>query len=136
MSENIKSDSSLSDGGQILKQFMDLSSSIRVILDVGAQIIDLTNQQVARQWLQLSNGDGERTQAVIFFDDHDVLSVLDRSNCIEPFQISPFAKQTDKCLVFLDESHTRGTDLKLPKDYRAAVTLGQNVTKDRLVQGT
>ncbi|KAI3530213.1 hypothetical protein CABS02_14595 [Colletotrichum abscissum] len=29
----------------------------------------------------------------------------------------------DVCLVFLDEAHTRGTDLKLPADYRAAVIL-------------
>ncbi|PSN58809.1 hypothetical protein BS50DRAFT_682614 [Corynespora cassiicola Philippines] len=43
-------------------------------------------------------------------------------------------KQLDVCLVYLDESHTRGTDLKLPRDYRAAVTLGANLTKDRLVQ--
>ncbi|KAF6839275.1 hypothetical protein CPLU01_02013 [Colletotrichum plurivorum] len=28
----------------------------------------------------------------------------------------------------------QGTDLKLPRDYRAAVTLGANLTKDRLVQ--
>lgn len=124
-----------SDGAQVLSRFSLLVPQVRVILDVGAQIIDLTNLQAAQCWLQMVQEDGDQTQAVIFFDEYDVLSVIDRSGCIEPFQISPFAKQTDKCLVFLDESHTRGTDLKLPIDYRAAVTLGQNLTKDRLVQG-
>lgn len=41
----------------------------------------------------------------------------------------------DSCLIYLDEAHTRGTDLKMPADYRAMVTLGPDLTKDRLVQG-
>ncbi|KAE8329839.1 hypothetical protein BDV39DRAFT_202784 [Aspergillus sergii] len=73
-------------------------------------------------------------QAVIFSDDNDDLSVMDRKGRIESLQTSPFAKQLDVCYVFLDEAHTRGTDLKLPEHYRAAVTLGANLTKDRLVQ--
>ncbi|KAF9769941.1 hypothetical protein IL306_012560, partial [Fusarium sp. DS 682] len=60
--------------------------------------------------------------------------VLDRSGKVEELQTSPFADQLDQCLVFLDEAHTRGTDLRLPANYRAAVTLGANLTKDRLVQ--
>ena len=43
-------------------------------------------------------------------------------------------KQLDVCIVYLDESHTRGTDLKLPRNYRAVVTLGAQLTKDRLTQ--
>ncbi|KAK6074920.1 hypothetical protein SCUP234_07919 [Seiridium cupressi] len=134
MSERTTSDGAISDGVEILGRFTELMPQVRVILDVGAQIIDLTNQEVARRWLRMVEEDGDRTQAVIYFDNDDVLSVIDRFGCIEPLQVSPFAKQTDKCLVFLDESHTRGTDLKLPEDYRAAVTLGHNLTKDRLVQ--
>lgn len=34
-----------------------------------------------------------------------------------------------------DEAHTRGTDLKMPSNYRAIVTLGPDLTKDRLAQG-
>ena len=41
----------------------------------------------------------------------------------------------DRCVVYLDEIHTRGTDLRLPKDARAAVTLGPKLNKDKLVQG-
>ena len=71
----------------------------------------------------------------MFFDDSDELSVLDLKGHVEPLQTSAFVKQPDVCLVFLYEAHTRGTDLRLPHDYRAAVTLGPGVTKDRLVQG-
>lgn len=72
---------------------------------------------------------------MIFVNDEDELSVLDRKGCVELFQTSSFSSRLDECLVFLDEAHTRGTNLVLPKDYRAAVTLGAGVTKDKLVQG-
>jgi hypothetical protein len=79
--------------------------------------------------------DHNRTQAVVFFNDNDELSVLDHKGHIEPLQISSFVKQLDVYLVFLDEAHTKGTDLRLPEYYRAAVILKANITKDRLVQG-
>jgi hypothetical protein len=108
--------------------------AIPVIIDVGAQILELSNEQVAGLWLKKVAKD-DQWQAVVFFNDSDELSVLDRKGNIEPLQISSFAKRLDVCLVFLDEAHTRGTDLKLPPKYRAAVTLGPNLTKDRLIQG-
>ncbi|RYP24740.1 hypothetical protein DL765_000286 [Monosporascus sp. GIB2] len=103
-----------------------------LILDVGALIVDLDNEQVARSWLGLSPAHDK--QAAIFVNDKDELLVLNRGGFIEPFLTSPFVGDTKDCLVFLDEAHTRGIDLKLPDDYRAAVTLGPRLTKDRLVQ--
>ncbi|KAL2261316.1 hypothetical protein VTK26DRAFT_4409 [Humicola hyalothermophila] len=105
---------------------------MRVILDVGAQVIELSNVQVAQRWLSLVSR--QEADAVIFFNDEDELSVLMRNGTVDPFLTSPFAVQTDRCLVFLDQAHTRGTDLRLPDSYRAAVTLGPGVTKDTLVQ--
>jgi hypothetical protein len=109
-----------------------MNPEIRVILDVGAFILEMNNEQVARSWLSMRKSSD--TQAVVFFSGEQ-LSVLDVTGRIESLQTSPFAKQLDQCLVYLDEAHTRGTDLKLPRNYRAAVTLGANLTKDRLVQG-
>jgi hypothetical protein len=71
---------------------------------------------------------GSEIQAVVYFED-EVLSVLDRTSKIEPFQTSPYVK-----MLNLDESHTHGTDLKLPRDYRAALTPGSQLSKDRLTQ--
>jgi len=107
---------------------------IRVILDVGAQVIESSNAQMAKKLLQLASAPASSADAVIFFNDEDELSVLLRNGDVVPFLTSPFATRTDRCLVFLDQAHTRGTDLKLPDDYRAAVTLGPGVTKDTLVQ--
>ncbi|PFH56337.1 hypothetical protein XA68_16704 [Ophiocordyceps unilateralis] len=121
------------DSETLLTMLARMTNNTRVVLDVGAQIIDLSNREFAAEWL-LQHNDDDRTQAVVFFSDADELLVLDKAGNVEELQISPFATQLDQCLVFLDEAHTRGTDLKLPADYRAAVTLGPNLTKDRLVQ--
>ena len=125
---------SSSDAELLLAMVTKMEPAIKVILDVGAQVLELTNLEVARKWLEKISDDG-RTQAAVFFNDSDELSVLDRKGKIEPLQISSFAKQLDECIIFLDEVHTRGTDLRLPLYYRAAVTLGPNLTKDRLIQG-
>lgn len=118
----------------LLNMVLGMNAQTRVILDVGAQVIDLTNLAFAEKWLARYRNDSN-TQAVICFNEDDEIIVLDRSGRVEDLETSPFAEQLDRCLVFLDESHTRGTDLKLPPKYRAVVTLGAGLTKDRLVQG-
>ena len=116
----------------LLQTVIESEPAVRVILDVGAQVLEWTNEEVAKRWLSRVS----EAQAVVFFNNDNQLSVLNHTGMIESLMASPFAKQMDQCLVYLDESHTRGTDLKLPTNYRAAVTLGPNLTKDRLVQGT
>ena len=93
----------------------------------------MTNQQLVKRWLSLSKP--EDVAAGVFFDDADNLSVLTRDGVVESFYSSSFSQLLDKCIVYLDDAHTRGTDLKLPLSFRAMVTLGPKVTKDRLVQG-
>ncbi|TVY48539.1 hypothetical protein LOCC1_G001313 [Lachnellula occidentalis] len=127
-----RSEALRADAEVLLAMVIEMEPKVQVILDVGAQILELGNLAFARKWLQMSKL--ERAQAVVFFNDNDEICILDRKGNIEPFQTSSFAKQLDVCIIFLDEAHTRGTDLILPPDYRAAVTLGPNLTKDRLVQ--
>jgi hypothetical protein len=94
-------------------------------------MLELQNEELARHWLSLRPD----VSAAIFFDDSDHLTVVTQDGTIEPFISSPFNRQLEKCVVYLDDAHTRGTDLRFPKGMRAAVTLGPKVTKDRLVQG-
>ena len=121
----------LTDAEQLLSTVLRLDPPVEVILDVGAQILELDNLGVAKAWLKMSDPEKE---AVVFVNDSDELCVVDRRGRVDMLQTSPFAARLSACLVFLDESHTRGTDLKLPLTYRAAVTLGANLTKDRLAQ--
>ena len=114
-----------------LQRLVRHEPEIRVLLDVGAQMLELQNQDLVRHWLSLK----PHISAAIFFNESDHLTVLSRDGTVEPFISSPFNRQLDKCIVYLDDAHTRGTDLKLPLETRAAVMLGPKVTKDRLLQG-
>ncbi|KAI9453949.1 hypothetical protein BJY52DRAFT_1427406 [Lactarius psammicola] len=114
-----------------LRRLIRHEPEIRVLLDVGAQMLELQNEELARHWLSLK----PHISAAIFFNESDHLTVLTQDGTIEPLISSPFNRQLDKCIVYLDDAHTRGTDLKLPRGTRAAVTLGPKVTKDRLLQG-
>ncbi len=114
-----------------LRRLIQHEPEIRVLLDVGAQMLELQNEELARQWLLLKPS----VSAAIFFNQSDHLTILTQDGTVEPFISSVFNRQLDKCIVYLDDAHTRGTDLRLPRETRAAVTLGPKVTKDRLLQG-
>ncbi|KIY70910.1 hypothetical protein CYLTODRAFT_391279 [Cylindrobasidium torrendii FP15055 ss-10] len=107
---------------------------IRVLLDVGAQMLDMSNYEVAAHWLKSFNP-RSGVQAAVFFTNKDEVMVLRRDGATELFKSSPFRHRLHQCVVYLDDAHTRGTDLKMPTDWKAAVTLGKKITKDRLVQG-
>ena len=104
---------------------------IRVLLDVGSQILDLSNRQVATAWLDFAND----AAGAIYFNEDDELTVLTRNGITQPMSSSPLSQQLDRCVVYMDHAHTRGTDIKFCVGSRAAVTLGPKVTKDALVQG-
>lgn len=125
-----------SDAESLLRVILDQNDlNLRVILDVGAQILELDNMEVAQTWLRMAHEHDSSVQAAIYFDFREELMVLDLKGSVSPFQTSPYLDHPERCLVFLDEAHTRGTNLKLPYHYRAAVTLGPHLTKDKLVQG-
>ena len=41
-----------------------------------------------------------------------------------------------KCLLYLDDVHTRGLDFVLPQHTRAMLTLGKGMPKDKLLQAS
>ncbi|KAG8797373.1 hypothetical protein FRC16_008981 [Serendipita sp. 398] len=118
---------------EILKMTMEHPSNPTVILDVGAQILDGSNLDFVTMWLSLHE-DHTKIRAAIYFDERGNLMVLSRDGTIQSFVDSPYSERLDQCLTYLDEAHTRGTDLRLP-DACAVVTLGPKLTKDKLVQG-
>jgi hypothetical protein len=122
---------SISEADRLLSCVMQLNPPVQVILDVGAQVLELDNLEMAKAWLKLHDNSKE---AVVFVDRNDEICVVDREDRVGLLRASSYQSRPDTCLVFLDEAHTRGIDLVLPIDYRAAVTLGPRLTKDRLVQ--
>ncbi|KAI6026974.1 hypothetical protein EDC04DRAFT_220473 [Pisolithus marmoratus] len=117
--------------GELLALVVEQTPEIRVILDVGAQVLELQNNEFAALWLKLKPG----ALAAIYFNDGDELTVLSREGTTQSFSESPYASHLDECVIYLDDAHTRGTDIKFPTGFRAAVTLGPKVVKDRLAQG-
>lgn len=115
---------------EIIQKLVD--GDIKVLLDVGAIMLELNNEQVANEWLKQCPS----IEAVVFFDSKDHLIVKQRSACrTTPFELSPWRNRLDRCAIYLDEIHTRGTDLKIPLGNTAVVTLGKGVRKDTLAQG-
>lgn len=104
---------------------------IRVLIDAGAQILEMDNFSLAKAWLTVDH----EAQAAVYFDAENKLYVLYRQGHRVPLLASPFAENLGDCLVYLDEAHTRGTDLKMPPNARGALTLGLSQTKDQTVQG-
>ena len=117
----------------ILQAVTSFDRATNVLIDVGAQMLEMDNRRVAKTWLAML--ENQQAQAAVFFDDNDVPMVIDRLDIVEALAISPFARQFDRCVFYLDDIHTRGTDFRFPRNFRAAVTLTRDLTKDRLVQG-
>ncbi|KAI9711479.1 MAG: hypothetical protein M1820_002042 [Bogoriella megaspora] len=103
---------------------------IRVLIDVGAQILEMDNKEVARAWLQHAHD----AKAAVFYDEHDEPLVIDRADMQEQLSLSSFQSNINQCLLYFDEAHTRGVDISIPHKVRAAVILGPKLIKDRLVQ--
>ncbi|KAF2229858.1 hypothetical protein EV356DRAFT_570800 [Viridothelium virens] len=103
---------------------------IRILIDAGAQILEMDNKSLSKRWLSTSI----EAPAALYFNTDNKAIILYRNGREVPFLASPFVDNLDEVLVYLDEAHTRGTDLKFPKFAKGALTLGLGITKDSLVQ--
>lgn len=93
-------------------------ANIPVLLDSGALMLDLTNNELAIEWLKLTSEDD--FDAAVYFDAQDVLQTIDRNGTITEFDCSVYRDNLQRCLVYLDDVHTRGTDLKFPLNWRVS----------------
>lgn len=103
---------------------------IRMLLDAGAQILELDNISLAKTWLEVDN----EAEAAVYFGEDERARVVYRDGKLQPLAASPYIDNLGVCVVYLDEAHTRGVDLKMPAEAVAALTLGVMQTKDHTVQ--
>ncbi|KAH7217697.1 hypothetical protein DER44DRAFT_754746 [Fusarium oxysporum] len=107
------------------------NNGIKILIDAGAQILEMENHQLAAAWLDVYPD----AQGAVYFDNNSRIMVRARfQKSPVPLLASPFADNLNECVVYIDEAHTRGTDLKLPTYAQGAVTLGISSTKDQIVQ--
>eukprot|EP00835_Amoeboradix_gromovi_P000089 NODE_3_length_56144_cov_0.348184.p8 type:complete len:937 gc:universal NODE_3_length_56144_cov_0.348184:7396-10206(+) len=116
------------------KELLDtvLEEGCQLIIDSGALFQD-SNKQVAMKWLELAWSKND-IDACLYFDDDNRLVVVDRFNRIQEYENSAYNNNLNRCLIFLDDHHTRGVDLKLPVVFKGAVTISHDMCKDKLVQ--
>ncbi|CAL8134406.1 unnamed protein product [Orchesella dallaii] len=109
--------------------------NLRVLIDAGAIVLELGNEALAQRWLDLD----PTLEGVVYFTTGNELVIKTRSNLKEsggdvPLKLSPYRERLENCAVYLDDYHTRGTDLKLPTNFKACVTIGSSMRRDKLVQ--
>ena len=104
--------------------------AIKCLIDSGAYILELSNVDVAKLWLEI---DTEAPAAIYFGLDNRPM-VRYRAGATIPLAVSPFAQDTGRALVYFSNANCRGSDLRLPVYTVASLTLGMSQTKDSLVQ--
>ncbi|EGR48358.1 uncharacterized protein TRIREDRAFT_62633 [Trichoderma reesei QM6a] len=105
---------------------------IKVLIDAGAYILETGNGHLARMWFDI---DPLAQSAVYFRDDNRAwVAFRDAAKPEMPLLATRLANDLTDCFVYFDEAHTRGVDLKLPEDARAALTLALKQTKDNTMQ--
>ncbi|KAF2219103.1 hypothetical protein BDZ85DRAFT_243893 [Elsinoe ampelina] len=106
-------------------------TNIRVLIDAGAYVLEMDNKTLAEAWLF---ADTDAKAAVYFGRDHRIWVKYRGKTADVPLLATPFAEDLSECVVYLDESHTRGVDLKFPPSAKGALTLALGQTKDHTVQ--
>ncbi|KAL0243067.1 hypothetical protein GEMRC1_005628 [Eukaryota sp. GEM-RC1] len=120
--------------GDLLKVLIE-NPSFTVLLDVGA-VCMLQNKEFASEWLSKykQHHPDSIISAVLYFENDKLLA--SNGDVSLNFHDSIYVEQMDKCLVYLDDFHCRGVDLKFPPRTRAALTLYKGLTRDKIAQGS
>ena len=79
---------------------------IKVLLDPGALMVKLSNKEVVKKWLSLCNDC--KIEAAVFFEKNDLVIIKKNLNEITLFETSIYQHNLNKCLIYLDDIHTRG----------------------------
>jgi len=79
-------------------------SSIRILIDAGAQILEHDNLSLVKSWLDIDTV----AKAGVYFDSTHRAMVAYRKGMNVPLVVSPFAENLEDCVVYIDESHCRG----------------------------
>ncbi|KNC47257.1 uncharacterized protein AMSG_03687 [Thecamonas trahens ATCC 50062] len=101
------------------------------LIDTGALITGLTNEQVARKLLAIGL---EGFDVCVFLDASDRKMCVDRTPA-PPVPLNRSGVALGRRFTFYDQVHTTGMDIRQATDARAAVTLGKDMTLRDYSQG-
>ncbi|CAF4497659.1 unnamed protein product [Rotaria sp. Silwood2] len=111
-------------------KYAQMTKDCYILIDAGAIVTEMSNFDASKYLIK--NIDKRFDGVVYFSDKTNKIMVILRNN--EYLPLSACHIDNKKLFVYLDEVHTRGTDLKLPLTAHGIVTLGKNMNKDKLMQ--
>lgn len=115
----------------LLRKIARADPPYHALIDTGALITGMTNEEVARYLLAkgLHGLDG-----CVYLDASDNKMVILRDR-VRPVPLQECGLPPHRRFTFYDQVHTTGTDIKQGLDARAAVTLGKDMTFRDYAQG-
>lgn len=119
---------------KILGEMLWTNGDAQMLIDAGAIMVGVDGRAVMTSWFKHLPA-RSKIHAGVFYENNRLV-VMDSKNHtrVSDFATSPYATNLEHCIVFLDDYHTRGTDLRLPVPCHAFVTLGDRMAKEKLVQ--
>lgn len=105
-------------------------NEINVIIDTGSLIME-QNEEFSKKWLKTRTD----KKNVICFNMQNERICIDKFGNNELFEKSIAFNNLSKCLIYIDQSHSIGTHFDFPEHFKALVTIGKNVSRDKLAQG-
>jgi hypothetical protein len=106
-------------------------AGISCLIDCGALVTGLSNDEVAKFLMNLKNDDPrfddfrKKFSVCVFWDSSDAPVALERGASAVT-QLSACSKPPEQWFVYFDHVHTTGIDLLLPRTAVAAVTIGSD----------
>lgn len=113
-----------------------LNQKAQAIIDAGALLAGLSNEEMARTLIAVFDSNGISTfKGVLYFDNmspHGEWMALEPSGRLLPKNRSPV--QESEAFAIFDEPRCRGADLKLNRRAVALLTIGPRMCKEKLMQ--
>ncbi len=82
--------------------YMLRAHRIRVLIDAGAQILEMDNLTLVKTWLEIET----KAQAALYFDDTNKPWIISRQGRKTPLLASTYVDDLHDCLVYIDEACT------------------------------
>ncbi|CAE8720349.1 unnamed protein product, partial [Polarella glacialis] len=114
-----------------LRELATARPAFSALIDTGALITELSNEQVAQKLLAFLPGS---FAGVVFLGVHDEQLIVQRG-VARPTPLKESGIPPDRRFCFYDQVHCTGIDVKHRSDARAAITLSASLTYRDLAQG-
>lgn len=134
VSQTLTTGAEASQWRDVVRQVYEFPQNRGSFIDGTGLFRGVPNEQVAEEILAHN---GPKAKAIAYYNDEDELVVLSFENgkkVIEPIATSQYRKNKDALIVYWDQQHTVGSDVKLGISATAVVSFGQQTLMRDLLQ--